>query len=192
MTYTGGAKVVQESNMEIEFKTSISEGKYLELIEAFEIKDNIFKQTNYYFDTDNYDLSNNKTVLRIRQRGDRYKVTLKKQSDVGAFENHVLLSKEQALDMIENGFNTSVFFNDVNYDVTFLASLDNYRVSIPYLDGTLFFDRCDYHGIVDYETEFEYHDYDEGEKIFKKFLKENNIEYVKTKRKSEKALFTKK
>lgn len=183
--------MTRESNMEIEFKTSIEKEKYLELLELFDLEENIYKQTNFYFDTNDLTLSNNKTVLRIRQKGERFKVTLKRQSDVGAFENHVFITKEQAQDMIKNGFNSKTFFDDVDYDVKFLASLDNYRASVPYLEGILFLDKCDYHNIVDYEIEYEYFDIDEGEKIFKELLKEHNIEYVKTKRKSEKALFTK-
>lgn len=179
---------MRESNMEIEFKTAVEEKKYLELINLFELEDNIFKQTNYYFDSNDMDLTNKKIVLRVRQKGNRYKITLKKQSDVGAFENHVFISEDEAKNVIENGFNSTKYYEEINYDVTFLASLDNYRVSIPYLDGTLFFDRCDYHNIVDYEVEYEHYDVVEGEKIFKEFLEEHNIDYVKTKRKSEKAL----
>lgn len=178
--------------MEIEFKTSISKNKYNELLDLLNLKDNIFKQTNYYFDTDDLTLNNNKTVLRIRQKGERYKVTLKKQSGVGAFENHVFLDKEKALEMINEGFNTSEYFDDLNHDVTFKASLDNYRVSTPYLDGILFLDKCNYHDTEDYEVEYEYHDYDEGLVIFENFLDEHNIKNVDTKRKSEKALLYKK
>lgn len=180
--------MVRESNMEIEFKTSIERDKYLELLELFDLEENIYKQTNYYFDTEDFTLSNNKTVLRIRQKGVRFKVTLKRQSDVGAFENHVFIDEEQAKDMIENGFNSKTFFEDIDYDVKFLASLDNYRASVPYLEGVLFLDKCEYHNIIDYEVEYEYFDFDEGEKIFKELLNEHNISYVKTKRKSEKAL----
>lgn len=179
---------MRKTNVEIEFKTSITKEKYNELLDLLNLRDNIFKQTNYYFDTENLKLNNSHTVLRIRQKGERYKVTLKKQSGVGAFENHVFLNKDQALEMIENGFNTKTFFDDIDYDVKFLASLDNYRVSTPYLDGILFLDKCNYHNKEDYEVEYEYHDYDEGLKIFEKFLKTHNIENVETKRKSEKAL----
>ena len=102
---------MQKSNIEIEFKTAIDKEKYLELLELFELVDNVFKQTNFYFDTINLDLNNDHTVLRIRQNDDRYKVTLKRQSEERAFENHVFLTKEQALEMIENGFNTKEFFS---------------------------------------------------------------------------------
>lgn len=178
---------MQKSNIEIEFKTAITKEKYLELLSLFELEDNVFKQTNYYFDTNDLSLNNDHTVLRIRQNNDRYKVTLKKQSDKSAFENHFILNKEQALDKIKNGFNTKDYFS-IDYDVTFKASLDNHRVSTPYLDGVLFLDKCDYHGITDYEIEYEVNDYDEGKKAFEQLLKKYNIDFIKTKRKSERAL----
>lgn len=175
-------------NIEIEFKTIISKNQYFELLETFNLKDNIFKQTNYYFDTEDYELNKKHIVLRIRQKGDNhFKVTLKSQSEKGAYENHMLLNKKQANEMIENGFNTSTFFDQTNYDVKYIVNLDNYRVSTPYMGGTLFLDKCVYCNTEDYEIEYEVDHFDTGLKIFEQFLKENNIEYKPTKRKSERA-----
>src|SRR5690554_6332200 len=89
--------------MEIEFKTSIEKDKYLELLELFDLEENIYKQTNYYFDTEDFTLSNNKTVLRIRQKGVRFKVTLKSKSKVGPFKNNVLIDKNKEKDIIKIG-----------------------------------------------------------------------------------------
>lgn len=179
---------MRKTNFEIEFKSAISEEKYTELLNLFELENNVFKQTNYYFDTDDLELNSKHIVLRIRQKGDHFKVTLKKQNGQGAFENHVLIKKEQALDMIENGFNAKEFYEELDCPVTFKASLDNYRVSTPYKDGTLFFDRCNYRDVIDYELEYEFYDYEQGQNIFNTILEDHNIEFVKTKRKSEKAL----
>ncbi|VEU81172.1 CYTH domain-containing protein [Haploplasma axanthum] len=179
---------MHKSNVEIEFKTAVSKEKYQEMLKLFELEENVFKQTNYYFDTDNLDLNNDHVVLRIRQNGDRYKVTLKRQSENSAFENHVILRKDQALKMIKDGFNTKDFYDNVDYKVKFKAALDNYRVSTPHEDGTLFFDRCDYRGITDYEIEYEVNNFEQGKQIFENFLNDHNIEFVKTKRKSERAL----
>jgi uncharacterized protein YjbK len=175
-------------NIEIEFKTALTIEKYQELLELFHLENNIFKQINHYFDTDDYQLMEQQIVLRIRQKGEnRFKVTLKSQSDKGAYESHVLLTPDQAKDMIENGFRTKDFFDDIDHFVKFRVSLDNYRVSTPYEGGTLFLDRCEYCNIVDYEVEYEVNDYDEGEKLFKQFLEKHQIEIQPTKRKSERA-----
>ena len=176
-------------NIEIEFKTVISENKYVELIKLFDLENNIFKQVNHYFDTDSFSLNAKSIVLRIRQKGEhRYKVTLKSQGDKEAYENHVLLTEEQAKDMIENGFNTQDFFDTIDpCFVTFKASLDNYRASTPFASGTLFFDRCDYCGTTDYELEYEASNYDEGKNTFENFISSKNIGFIATKRKSERA-----
>ena len=175
-------------NIEIEFKTGVTSEKYHELLKQFKLENNIFKQINHYFDTDDYQLNQQKMVLRIRQKGDNhYKVTLKSQSEQGAFESHVLLQPDQAKDMIANGFNTKDFFDELDYFVTFKVSLDNYRVSTPYEGGTLFLDRCDYCNVTDYEVEYEVNEYHQGQKLFEKFLNDYQIEQTPTRRKSERA-----
>jgi uncharacterized protein YjbK len=175
-------------NIEIEFKTQISEEKYNALLHHFHLENNVFKQTNYYFDTDDYILNEKRVVLRIRQKSDtHYKVTLKSQSEQGAYESHVLITKEQALEMIENGFSTKEFFDDMDYFVTYRVNLINYRVSTPYDNGVLFLDRCEYCGVQDYEVEFEVSNYHDGELAFKRFLDKFEINQMPTKRKSERA-----
>ncbi len=175
-------------NIEIEFKTALSLEKYQELLKLFHLENNIFKQINYYFDTDSNNLNQKNIVLRIRQKGDNhYKVTLKSQSEQGAFESHVLLTKSQAEEMIKNGFQTKDFFDDVDYFVNYRVSLVNYRVSTPYEGGVLFLDRCEYCGVEDYEVEYEVSNFNEGQLIFHQFLDRHNIVALPTKRKSERA-----
>ena len=60
--------VFMNKNIEIEFKTAINKDKYEELLKQFHLEDNIFKQMNYYFDTDAFDLNQQKIVLRIRNK----------------------------------------------------------------------------------------------------------------------------
>lgn len=175
-------------NIEIEFKTGITVEKYQELLEKFNLENNIFKQTNHYFDTDDYLLNQKKMVLRIRQKSDTlYKITWKSQSEQGAFESHVLLTKQQADEMIRHGFYAKNFFEELDMFVTFKVSLDNYRVSTPYEGGVLFLDRCEYCNVVDYEVEYEVGNYHEGQKLFEQFLHRHQIEIQPTKRKSERA-----
>jgi len=60
------------TNIEIEFKTPLSEQQYLTLVEQFQLENNIFKQTNFYFDTDDLFFRKNKIVLRIRKKGSHF------------------------------------------------------------------------------------------------------------------------
>lgn len=176
-------------NHEIEFKTIISEENYHSLINKFILTDNIFLQTNHYFDTSDLKLSKHAIVLRIRQKGDRFfKLTLKSQQEDNAFESHILLTPEQAKEMIHNGFQTKAFFTDLDERVTFVASIDNYRASMPYQQGVMFIDRCEYCGTVDYELEYEVTNYEEGYHQFHLFLEQHVIKKVSTRRKSDRAL----
>ncbi|HEY8405759.1 MAG TPA: CYTH domain-containing protein, partial [Acholeplasma sp.] len=180
---------VMYTNVEIEFKTRISKEVYDHLIEKFSLESNVFKQVNYYFDTMNLDLNNQKMVLRIRQKGEfSYKLTLKSVSEMGSFENHIIISKEQAEMMKQHGFKTKDYFEHIDFDVVWLATLENYRASTPYEDGTLFIDYNEYCGLKDYEIEYEVDHYQNGYLAFMKFLEENGIVYEQTKRKSERAL----
>lgn len=172
-------------NKEIEFKTFISEEQYNKLLKEFALENNVFPQTNHYFDTEDTKLLNEQTVLRIRQKGDNYKITKKTRAEVGADETHILISKEKALKLLADGFDAKVI--GIPYYVKKIAELTTYRASVPYKDGTLFFDKSVYYGNTDYEIEYEVDDVKEGTKDFNQFLKEYKIEYKESIRKSKRA-----
>ena len=177
-------------NREIEFKTLITKEKYEQLLKDFDLENNIFPQTNYYFDTEDKKLLNEKTVLRIRQKGCSYKLTKKTRAAIGADETHILLSKDKAQELIETGFDANII--GIPYFVKNVAKLTTHRASCPYKDGTLFFDRSEYYGKVDYEIEYEVDEINQGKKDFKEFLDSHNIEYKESIRKSKRAFDMKK
>ena len=172
---------------EQEFKTVISKKQYEELLKKYDLENNIYKQTNYYFDTDDFKLNNEHTILRIRQKGTQYKLTKKERGkeDHEAYESHVFLQEYQALDYLKNGFDATII--DLHYKVKYICELTTYRCKTAYLDGTLFFDKSEYYGNTDYEIEYEVDSIEQGTKDFNLFLKENKIEYKPTKRKSTRA-----
>ena len=172
-------------NKEIEFKTLITKEKYEQLLKDFNLENNIFSQTNYYFDTDDKKLLNEKTVLRIRQKGCSYKLTKKTRAAIGADETHILLSKDKAQELIETGFDANII--GIPYFVKNVAELTTHRASCPYKDGTLFFDRSEYYGKVDYEIEYEVDEIEQGHKHFLEFLNEYEIPYKESIRKSKRA-----
>ena len=172
-------------NKEIEFKTFINEDVYNKLINDFGLDNNVFAQTNHYFDTDDTKLLQEQTVLRIRQKGNNYKITKKTRAEVGADETHIFISKEKAEDILEHGFDASII--GLPYFVHKIAELTTYRVSTPYKNGTLFFDKSVYYGKTDYEIEYEVDEVNEGLKDFKQFLDSYQIEYKESIRKSKRA-----
>lgn len=173
------------TNKEIEFKTFITKEQYDSLINEFGLDNNIFMQTNHYFDTEDTKLMNEKTVLRIRQKGSNYKLTKKTRANVGADETHILLTKEKADEMLANGFNAEII--EIPYYVKKVAELSTFRASAPYKNGTIFFDKSVYYDNVDYEIEYEVDDVKEGQIDFKDFLKSHNITYNESIRKSKRA-----
>ena len=176
-------------NIEIEFKSKIDKDTYLKLLHHFNLENNVFKHINYYFDTDNLDLNKKEIVLRIRQKGeDSFKLTLKSQSEYEAYEYHVFLEKNDALNIIENGFNTKKYFDAFDYDVKFIILLDNYRAKTPFDGGTLFIDYSEYCGNTDYEIEYEVNHYEKGMIAWDELLSNFKIEIKPLKRKSERAL----
>ena len=172
-------------NEEIEFKTFITKEIYESLIQEFGLDNNVFSQTNHYFDTEDLKLMNEQTVLRIRQKGNNYKITKKTRAEVGADETHILISKDKALDILKNGFDAEII--GLPYYVKKIAELTTYRVSTPYKDGVLFFDKSEYYGKVDYEIEYEVDEVNQGKTDFIQFLNDHNIEYKESIRKSKRA-----
>ncbi len=172
-------------NLEIEFKTFITKEKYEELLNIFNLENNVFLQTNHYFDTANLDLVDKKVVLRIRQKQNNYKLTSKSHSDQGAFETHMLLEERNALDMLANGFDASMI--NLPHFVRKVSELSTHRVSTAYKNGIIFFDKSVYYGKTDYEIEYEADSFEQGQKDFESFLKEYNIPFVTSIRKSTRA-----
>ena len=172
-------------NKEIEFKTLITEAQYNSLLDEFGLDNNIFAQTNHYFDTEDTKLMDEKTVLRIRQKGNNFKLTKKTRAEVGADETHIFINKETALDYIENGLDGKII--GIPYFVKKVAELTTYRVSTPYKDGTLFFDKSVYYGHEDFEIEYEVDDVVKGTEDFKYFLNKHGIKYKESIRKSKRA-----
>jgi len=172
-------------NKEIEFKTFITEEEYNNLIQEFELDNNIFNQTNFYFDTPDTKLMDEKTVLRIRQKGNSFKLTKKTRAEVGADESHILINREKANDLLNNGFDANVI--GLPYFVKNIAQLTTYRASTPYKNGVLFFDKSEYYGKIDFEIEYEVNDVKQGYEDFIQFLEAHKIAYKESIRKSKRA-----
>lgn len=169
---------------EIEFKTEITKNQYDNLISKFQLEKNIYKITNHYFETANKSLMKSKKTLRIRIKDDKeYTLTLKEKANIGTNESNLTLKEKDALEMLYAGFNLKdLFLIDVN--VYPYGKLTTYRVSIPYKEGELFFDKFEYYGITKYEIEYEAKYYGLGYKIFTDFLKAENIKFIPTMKKS--------
>ncbi len=175
-----------KTSLEIEFKTFITEDKYNELLSKLKQEDNILIQTNHYFDDELGSLESEKKVLRIRQKGDQYKLTKKSKSSDGNIENHIYLTKDEALNMIKNGFDASLI--NENIKVKKVAERTTYRTKIQYKSGYIFLDKSIYNNKTDYELEYEADNKLIGQKEFLDILSEFNIVFTKSYSKFKRAL----
>ena len=173
------------TSLEIEFKTKISKDEYERLIDLFNLKDKVFIQTNYYFDTNSHSLINQGIVLRIREKTHNIKLTSKTPQDGALLERHIVLEKQEAYKMIENGFDAKII--EINVFVTNVATLKTHRAKMNYKSGTLFFDMNEYYDTVDFEIEFESDNNEIGLQEFNEFLQENNLTFIKMESKSSRA-----
>lgn len=173
------------TSVEIEFKTEINKDEYEKLIELYNLKDKVSWQINYYFDTLNHTLINNKIILRIREKSYNIKLTSKTPQGIGVLERHIVLDKDEAYKMIENGFNAEII--GINENVQMIAKLQTFRATMEYKSGTLFFDMNKYYDTTDYEIEFETNDEELGKKEFLEFLEQHNLTYKKMVSKSKRA-----
>ena len=178
-----------KQTLEIEFKTEINEETYEKLIEKYALKDKTYTQINHYFDTINNDVISRKNVLRIRQK-EQYKLTRKEPSPNGTIEHHILLTDDEAKNMLENGFDANII--NLPFQVKKVAQLKTIRTKMPYRDGIIFLDKNHYYDITDFEIEYESNTLKQGEIDFKLFLEENNIVFKPTTSKTKRAYKNKK
>lgn len=169
--------------LEIEFKSVISPSEYHELLLKFKQYKPI-KQTNYYFDTQDFMLRDQHINVRIRIEKNNSTITLKKPLFEGNYEFNFEIPKQDALNYAENGLIVPIEeIRDelpTNRMLYKYAELHNTRVEFEYMGGLLSIDKSEYYDTTDYEIEFEYDDYKEGLKVFMRMLNDFNIRYKKS------------
>ncbi|MQR96740.1 CYTH domain-containing protein [Fictibacillus phosphorivorans] len=164
--------------IEIEFKNLLTQLEFLRLIDEFDVKQETFyKQTNYYFDTQQFDLKHHRSALRVRTKNNGNTLTLKQKLDKHILETHQTVSEEifEGLlngDPLPSG-EVSDQIKKMNIDVkgiTYLGELTTFRAEFPYKDGLLVLDENYYLGKIDYEIEYESADYISGLNNFNELL----------------------
>lgn len=177
--------------IEIEFKNLLTKSEFHQLLMLFSLTEKDFKkQINYYFDTPQFLLKEKKSALRIRFKNDTYTLTLKQPASIGLLETHQLLSKEQALLLLNDGqFPKGDIYDILSSEdispslITFFGKLTTERTEIPFKNGLLVFDHSSYLDTDDYELEYEVTDEQSGQINFQELLKSQGIPIRKTENK---------
>ncbi|WP_414043600.1 CYTH domain-containing protein [Macrococcus animalis] len=173
--------------LEIEFKNILDYSTYEQLkSELFETAP-IITQTNFYIDTNNYDLKSHKCALRIRDNGSSKVMTLKIPQKIGIMEYTGAID-ERIIDQeyIEQGYipeNIDAQLKHMNIPdnaLRIFGALSTERREVEYKNGLLVLDASYYLDTSDYELEYEVSNFEEGQINFNAFLEYYNIEKRET------------
>lgn len=172
------------TNNEIEFKQLLSQSQYQSIYNKYFPEMQPFSQTNYYIDTEQFDLRSHKSALRIRVKDDYYEMTLKVPAEVGLmeynFETHVIPELNKELVANDLPLEITEQLNKMNVDVNqlvILGALTTSRLEKAIQGNLLVLDKSDYLNYQDYELEYEVEDYDDGLIQFKMILEAFDIKH---------------
>lgn len=177
------------TTLEIEYKTLLNQDEFNRLESRLShIKP--VTQTNYYFDTANFDLKAHRMSLRIRTFSDKAELTLKIPQEVGNVEyNQALLLSEAKKAIKEEKLPKGEILNILTNEniplenLKVLGHLTTVRRETQTPIGLLALDYNQYAGLKDYELELEVSDATQGKIDFDNFLEQHNIsfKYAKSK-----------
>lgn len=172
------------TNNEIEFKQLLSQSQYQSIYNKYFPEMQPFSQTNYYIDTEQFDLRSHKSAFRIRVKDDYYEMTLKVPAEVGLmeynFETHVIPELNKELVANDLPLEITEQLNKMNVDVNqlvILGALTTSRLEKEVQGNLLVLDKSDYLNYQDYELEYEVEDYDDGLIQFKMILEAFDIKH---------------
>lgn len=177
-----GMTMTQE--IEIEFKNLVTKADFYQLINIFKVDPSEFKsQSNFYFDTADFQLKMYSCALRIREKQGGYTLTLKQPNKIGLLETHQTITRNEAEKAIKTGplpkgivANQLLTSFQINISsCRFLGSLVTQRAERSHARGTLVFDHSVYLDDEDYEIEYEVTDEQHGKREFQKLFNDYNI-----------------
>lgn len=179
--------------IEIEFKSMLSQIEYEKLLRYYNITDDQFViQTNLYFDTADFQLKQQGMGLRIRCFTDTAEATLKVPQPVGLLEvtdKLTLTEVDQALQ--KNQFTseaTEILARLQSLNISFshlllIGKLITKRAEFTIPEGKLALDESWYSDQHDFEFELEVLDPEYAEADFEKLLKKFDLPFPKTQNK---------
>lgn len=178
--------------VEIEYKTMLTEKEYHQLLAYYKLSEKAFKtQTNYYFDTQDFKLREKHFGLRIRTTPTNAELTLKTPIEHGLLETTDPLTIETAASLIasEKILKTGVVAQRLKAaniepdSLHMIAALKTKRAEFPINEGLLALDESWYGQQHDYELELEVSEPIQGKFAFQSLLHSFGIPYRPAKNK---------
>jgi len=168
--------------IEIEYKVLLTKNEYDQLTNDFPFPKRSTLQTNYYFETNNHDLKKHRSALRIREKANKYILTLKQPYKNAILETHDPLSFDAFLRW-KNGMPThaphveqQLTKMDIQInELIYFGSLQTKRKTFTSKNIIYVLDESHYNGKMDYELEIEAPSHEIGNTIFLEILQRYNI-----------------
>lgn len=174
--------------IEIELKQLLMKEEFEQLKEYFQLKDEDFHtQTNYYFDTPQFDIKSKFAALRMREKGGQWVLTLKEPHEIGLLETHQTIDPPESLEHfhLPDGevADRLVHLHIQKDQIVYFGSLETSRAEKMIKEGLIVLDHSRYLTVEDYELEFEVSDLDIGQAAFTALLQQFQIPPRHTKNK---------
>lgn len=170
-------------SIEIEFKNVLTEEEFTLLTNELNITKEMFqKQDNHYFETDDFRLKEKSCALRIREKANKFELTLKEPLTKGLLETNQNLNQDEATLILQGeGFISGPVFDRLQElaisveDLKYVGTLTTKRAEQEYEDGLIVLDYSTYLNHSDFEVEYEVSNYEKGKEAFRRLLATYNI-----------------
>ncbi|MED4592680.1 CYTH domain-containing protein [Bacillus safensis] len=174
--------------IEIELKQLLMKEEFEQLKQHFQLKDADFHtQTNYYFDTPQFDIKSQLAALRMREKNGQWVLTLKEPHEIGLLETHQKIAPPSQLEdfKLPDGevADRLDHLNIQKDQIVYFGSLETSRAEKMIQEGLIVLDHSRYLTVEDYELEFEVSDLEIGQADFSALLRKFHIPVRNTKNK---------
>lgn len=189
-------------NLEIEFKSQLTEAEFIALVQTFPDAHHLCQQ-NTYFDTADEQLKKAHCALRLRKflKDGTGEWTLKRKNELGHLEINFSLTKEACAKAEQKGLATlpACIKKELNpleivfKDLKETACLKTERWEKKLNNNTeIMLDKSSYYGYTDYELEMEVKNRELGKQAFEHFLAQHQLSFRPSPNKIQRALTAKK
>ncbi|WP_246569592.1 CYTH domain-containing protein [Lentibacillus saliphilus] len=188
--------MILTQEIEIEYKNLLTKTEFKHLKSQLDFPELPRVQTNYYFETDQFELKGKRSALRIRETQQTYTLTLKEPHPDGLLETHDRLNVDEAHEWLNGHISfhphTGKQLNSMNIAseaLSLFGQLTTKRWETRYKGVLVVLDHSHYSDVEDFELEVEGPTQEAVSTVFNELLSEHNIPIRKTPNKIER-LFT--
>jgi len=178
--------------IEIEYKAMLTKKQFEFLLDRYAFPPTPQKQVNYYFETDQLSLKACHAALRIREKNNRYTVTLKQQKADHVLETHADIDQTTLLKWQKNDIVLPNQFKSIfkqltidQSDLKYKGYLTTERYSFEENKVIYCLDQSHYFDQVDYELEVEENTPRQANEVFHHIINDLQLTSIQSKTKIE-------